>query len=127
MRKVQSREICERVYTDVVGPVQEASFEESVYFVTLIDDFSEYSMTRILNANSEVAEVVQEIITEWEVIHVSRKRTWTSATRFTLNEYGPMAEKSTPATPSRSYCGRKAQRKKLPPHIFWKIMEKQKD
>lgn len=73
MRTYQSKVICERVYSDVVEPVQEASLGGSVYFVTLIDDFSGLSMVRFLNAKANAVEAVQQMIIDLE--NHTRKKT----------------------------------------------------
>lgn len=58
----QCKEVCERIYTNVAGPFLHESIGRSKYFVTLIDDFSEYSMVKTITSESVAAEAVKDIM-----------------------------------------------------------------
>lgn len=60
MRTAQSMKIFERIYSDVLGPVQEAILGGSEYFVSLIDKFIKFSAIRIVKANSKAAKAVNK-------------------------------------------------------------------
>lgn len=56
----------ERVYSDVMGPTRRPSLGKSKYFVTLLDEFSGYTIVRFLHRKSETASAVTETMREME-------------------------------------------------------------
>lgn len=55
-------------YTDEVGPIEHQSLEKYQYFVTLLNEYSGYSMVRIITRKSEAARCVVQMITALENI-----------------------------------------------------------
>lgn len=64
-RNKETRTI-ERVYTDVVGPMTTALLCGAKYFVTLIEEYSGYSMVRVMKNKVETKGFVREMILEAE-------------------------------------------------------------
>lgn len=62
----------ERVYTDLVGLMKDASQEKSKHFVTVLDDFSRYLLVWFLFLQSEDGNAVVEMIQELETLFNSR-------------------------------------------------------
>lgn len=62
----KSKRPIERVYTDVVGPMRTPSLGGAKYFVTLIDEYSGYSMVRFMKHKTETGGFVREMILEAE-------------------------------------------------------------
>lgn len=56
----------ERVYTDVVGPISASTFGGARYFVTLLDEYSGYSMVRFMREKGDASERVKEMIKSME-------------------------------------------------------------
>lgn len=54
----------ERVFTDIVGPIEPLSLSRARYYITLIDDFSGYSMVKFILRKSQAAEALPEMIKE---------------------------------------------------------------
>lgn len=62
----------ERVYTDVIGPMRHQSIGKAKYFVTLLDEYSGYSMVRFMVRKNETAERLKEMICEMENLFTSK-------------------------------------------------------
>lgn len=56
----------ERLYADVVEPIKYASQSHSEYLVTLLDDYSGYTLIQFLISKNEAAEAVKTMISEFE-------------------------------------------------------------
>lgn len=56
----------ECVFTDLVGPMRHQSLVNSRYFVTLLDDFSGYSLVCFITCKSEAGERLIDMICEVE-------------------------------------------------------------
>jgi transposase InsO family protein len=54
------------VHMDVMGPVEPATAGGRRYVATFLDDFSKLSEIRVIKHKSDVAQVVQEVLTNWE-------------------------------------------------------------
>ena len=55
-RKATSSELLELVYSDVCGPMRESSMSGARYFVTFIDDYSQWCILYFLRHNGEVVD-----------------------------------------------------------------------
>lgn len=55
------QQLLERVFTDVIGPFQNASMGISKYLFTLMGDYSRYSMVSFVQSKDRVAEVVKDM------------------------------------------------------------------
>lgn len=62
----QCREVCDRIYTDVFAPFRDESIGGTMYFVTIIDDFSGYSMIKFIKSKSDADEAVKDMIISLE-------------------------------------------------------------
>lgn len=56
----------ERTFTDVVGPITPPSISGARYFITLMDDYSGYSLLRFIRRKSQATETIQEMVNELE-------------------------------------------------------------
>lgn len=74
----------ERVYKNLVGPIRQQSHRKSKYFVTLLDDFTGYSLVRFLYLKSEAGDGVIEMIKEIQTLSHSRIGTLTSTNHKTV-------------------------------------------
>lgn len=62
----QCKEVRNRIYTDVTGPFRDESIGNFKYFVTLINNFSGYSVVKFINFKSDAAETVKDMMTSLE-------------------------------------------------------------
>ena len=56
----------ELVHSDVLGPMEEESFEGARYVVTLMDDCTSYAETACVNTKMDVRKWLQETIIKWQ-------------------------------------------------------------
>ena len=59
----QSTRVLDLAHTDICGPINTATSGGSRYFLTMIDDFSRYTMVYFFKRKSEAAEVIEEYVT----------------------------------------------------------------
>lgn len=69
----QCKDVCDRIYTDFVGPFQNEPIEGSKYFVTLTDNFACYLLVEFINLMSAAAEAINNVVVSL------RKVIWKSA------------------------------------------------
>lgn len=60
--ETKSKEILDLVHTDVCGPMQTESMGHKKYFLTIIDDFSKYTVVYFLRHKSEASEKIKHYI-----------------------------------------------------------------
>lgn len=68
----RSNRVLELIHTDVYGPVSEAAYDGSRYFVTFTDDYSRASMIYCMERKSEVFEKFKEFVAMVEAEHCKR-------------------------------------------------------
>lgn len=61
--KRESSATLDLIHTDVCGPMQTMTPSKKRYIVTFIDDFSSFTIIRLLSHKSEVEETVQQFVT----------------------------------------------------------------
>lgn len=55
----------ERLYTDVVGAIKSAYLNGLEYFITLLDEYTGYSMVNFLSLKSRAGDAVKSMILEF--------------------------------------------------------------
>lgn len=60
--RLRSKRLLEIIHTDVCGPITPASFDDNKYFVTFIDDFSNFTMVYLMKHKSEVFTYFREYV-----------------------------------------------------------------
>lgn len=56
----RSNKVMEIIHTDICGPITPAAYDGSGYFITFIDDFSNFTMVYLLKRKSEAFEKFKE-------------------------------------------------------------------
>jgi transposase InsO family protein len=56
----------EQVHTDIAGPMQVTSAGGARYFVTVLDDYTQYTAVKPIAKKSEAADFIKHIIKHWE-------------------------------------------------------------
>ena len=62
----------ERVYSDLVGPTRYPSLADSRYFITLLDDYSGFSMVRFLKRKGDAPVAIKSMMGEIEQLFQSK-------------------------------------------------------
>lgn len=71
-KKITATKPIERVFTELVGPIKVESMNHSKYFITLVDEYSGYSMVRFLKWKGQAADSLMEMILETEKLFNSK-------------------------------------------------------
>lgn len=58
--------VLQLVHSDVCGPINPPTYDDKNYFITLIDDYSGFTMLRLLEYKSEACDAVKEMMLEME-------------------------------------------------------------
>jgi transposase InsO family protein len=56
----------EQIYTDIAGPMQVTSAGGARYFVTVLDEYTQYTAVKPIAKKSEAADFIKHIIMHWE-------------------------------------------------------------
>lgn len=64
--RTRAKRPLEIIHTDVCGPIDPSTHDNKKYFVTFIDDYTNYTMVYLLRAKYEVFEIIKEYIVEVE-------------------------------------------------------------
>jgi len=65
--KRRAKESVRLIHSDLCGPMQTATPTGNKYFLTLIDDYSRFTVIRLLKTKDEVPSVIKEYIAEMSV------------------------------------------------------------
>lgn len=86
--RVEDREAAnplERVFSDVVGPMQHKSIAKLRYFVTLLDSFSHFPLVRFVAFKSKVADTVVSMVQKFGYRLYSRMQKMTCLNQNSVN------------------------------------------
>lgn len=66
--ELKAKNALDQIHSDVVGPIAQTSYDRSKYFVTVMDEFSGYSLMRFIAQKSEAGMAVKDMIRQLEVL-----------------------------------------------------------
>lgn len=67
LHTTSSNSLLDRVFSDLVGPISSCSINEGKYIVTLLDEYSAYSMVRCLQRKSMTGNAAVEMISRVDI------------------------------------------------------------
>lgn len=115
----RSSEVLELIHTDVCGPMQTATPGGNRYFMTMIDDYSKYTVLYLLKNKSDVAAKIKEYVkfvqTKFErtpkVIRSDRGGEYVNEElKKFLQSEGIKAQLTAPFTPQQNGCSERKNR-----------------
>jgi hypothetical protein len=67
MKELEATEPLVKVHVDVVGPIDTVGYQGGRYFMTVVDEYSGYSVEGVFKDEAEIRVGLEECLAKWEV------------------------------------------------------------